>query len=691
MIPLTAEHRALADSIAAFAADARAIETVREQADGSGLAWQKHWAGLAELGVLGVAVPEWRDGGGGGLLDAAVVAESCAASLVPGPVLPTLLGSMLLGDHPACAELADGRAHCAIAHGLRVEDGLLSGTAVAIGGADGARLIAGTDAGWFLVDTAQVALESCRTLDPSAPLATVSLDRVPGEALTPAADPSTLTDVLVAAECAGVVGWCLRTATAYAATREQFGRPIGSFQAVKLLCTDLLCANESTVALAWDAAGCAERLPAAAARAAGIEHAVAAAKQCVQVLGGIGFTWEHDAHLYLRRALALRALFGSGADERVARLALDGHRGSSTLTGEVAQGARDELDSAVAAVSELDDPADRRHELADRGLLAPHYPRPYGLDADPALQLAVDDALARAGIERPDLVVGGWALPTILAHGTDSQRERFVRPTLRGELTWCQLFSEPEAGSDLAGLRTSAEPVAGGWRLRGQKVWTSLAAEADWAICLARTDQEAPKHRGITYFLVDMRTPGITVRPLREITGESLFNEVFLDEVFVPDDCVVGSVDQGWRVARATLANERVALSANASFGDDLERLLGRVGRDADAQVLGTVGELVCSALTVRALDTRATSAALAGRAPGAESAVRKLVGVAHRQRAADRALWLEGENGAILTEDTEPQSTELLRSRALSIAGGSTQVLAVHAAERVLGLPREQ
>lgn len=144
-------------------------------------------------------------------------------------------------------------------------------------------------------------------------------------------------------------------------------------------------------------------------------------------------------------------------------------------------------------------------------------------------------------------MIGWWAMPTILQGGDPAQIERFALPTLRGELTWCQLFSEPGAGSDLASLTTSAVREEGRWRLVGQKVWNSMAVEADWAICLARTDKDAPKHKGITYLLVDMRSPGIDVRPLREIAGETLFNEVFLDGVFLPDDCVVGEVNDGWR------------------------------------------------------------------------------------------------------------------------------------------------
>src|SRR5439155_10213537 len=176
----------------------------------------------------------------------------------------------------------------------------------------------------------------------------------------------------------------------------------------------------------------------------------------------------------------------------------------------------------------------------------------------------------------------------------------------RGEIEWCQLFSEPDAGSDLAALRTAASRVDGGWRLRGQKVWTSRAREADWAICLARTDPAAPKHEGITYFLVDMRSAGIEVRPLREITGDARFNEVFLDGVEVPDDCVVGEVNGGWRLARATLANERVAMSGGSSLGEAVERLLARVV-DPDPVTRERLGALVAQGAAGALVDFRAT------------------------------------------------------------------------------------
>jgi alkylation response protein AidB-like acyl-CoA dehydrogenase len=261
---------------------------------------------------------------------------------------------------------------------------------------------------------------------------------------------------------------------------------------------------------------------------------------------------------------------------------------------------------------------------------------------------------------------------------------------LRGELRWCQLFSEPGAGSDLASLRTKATQADGGWQLSGQKVWTSAAVEADWGICLARTNPDAAKHDGITYFLVDMRTEGITLRPLREITGEARFNEVFLDDVFVPDDCVVGEVDGGWKLARTTLANERVALGAGSSLGESVERLLTLAG-DLDDGARERVGFLVAQGLSVSLVDLRATLRQLDGRGPGPESSVCKLVGVRQRQDVAEAALELLGPAAAAVDDTTSDVSREFLLTRCLSIAGGTTQVLRNLVGERILGLPREK
>jgi alkylation response protein AidB-like acyl-CoA dehydrogenase len=464
----------------------------------------------------------------------------------------------------------------------------------------------------------------------------------------------------------------------------------------------MLCRAERAAAVAWDA-GVAfdharEEFPLAAAVAASLalDAAVDNAKDCVQVLGGIGFTWEHDAHLYLRRAVALRQLLGGTARwrERVAGLALGGARRSLRVAAATVD---DPVRLAVRARSrEIAATAAPRQRalLAEAGYLAPNWPVPYGLAATAAHQLVIDEELGAAGLIRPDLAIAGWAVPTILRHGTPAQRERFAGPSLRGDITWCQLFSEPEAGSDLAGLRTRAVRFDGGWRLSGQKVWTSLAHQADWAICLARTDVDAPKHRGLGYFLLDMTSPGVDIRPLRELTGAAVFNEVFLDDVFVPDECVVGAPGDGWRLARGTLEYERVAMGRGSSLGDEVEQLLAVVRSAAIADEPGLrdrLGGLVADGLAVSLLDFRATVRRLAGEPAGPESAVSKLVGVAQRQAVAEAALLCRGPDGAAVDAATAAPIHQFLLTRCLSIAGGTTQILLSVVAERVLGLPREE
>ncbi|MEU6132570.1 acyl-CoA dehydrogenase [Saccharopolyspora sp. NPDC047091] len=680
----------------------------------------RSWAELAELGVFAIAVPERAGGAGGGVADLAAALEAVAEALPPGPISSTCAAGVLLGrggDLPAVLpEVAAGKAPVAVAAG--------SGRLVAEGGPGGGLLVSGVvdpvpsapDAAhlllaargpdgrdaWFLLDADRARIEPRRALDFSRSLGRIELAAVEvgPDALLPALDTARVRDVLVtlaAAEASGVAGWCLRAAVAHAGTREQFGRVIGSFQAVKHLCAEMLCRAEQIAALAWDAARALDEdsgqhpLAAAAAGAVALDAAVDAAKDCVQVLGGVGFTWEHDAHLHLRRAVALRQWLGGGGwRARTAELALSGARRTLGVGGDLPADVRERRAEVRATAGELArTPAGAlRARLVDTGYLAPHWPRPHGLAAGPGLQLLIDEELRAAGVVRPDLVIGGWAVPTLLEHGTDAQRERFVRPTALGEITWCQLFSEPEAGSDLAGLRTRAERVPGGWRLHGQKVWTSMAREAHWAICLARTDPDAPKHRGITYFLVDMAADGIDVRPLREITGESVFNEVFLDGVFVPDEQVVGEPGQGWRLARTTLSNERVAMGGGSALGADVEALLA-VARAADDPRLDQVGARVAEGLSVSLLRLRATLLSLEGRDPGAQASVEKLVGVRHRQQVAETALELLGPEGAAADGAAAGPAREFLLSRCLSIAGGTTQVLRTVAAERVLGLPR--
>ncbi|MGV9927502.1 acyl-CoA dehydrogenase family protein [Nocardia rhamnosiphila] len=721
-IATTDEHKAVQQSMSGWAAAAQPIATMRADATDF---WRTYWATLTDLGIFRVAVAEEAGGAGGSVSDLAVFIEQAAHDMVGGPLLTTAIAGLVTGgqlpEEQPCGIALDTVAGDETAPGggpaVPVLDGAgtLSGSWKSVlGAAPGTAVLLPVDTAdgrrWCLLgpDTPGLQLEALEPLDLTTPLARVRCTEVridPDAVFTPDYAVEDLLVALVVAELAGVTGWCLTTAVDYAKVREQFGRQIGSFQAVKHICAWMLCRTELIRSVAADAAAAVDsggaELPIAAAIAAAIslDAAVDTAKDCIQVLGGIGFTWEHDAHLYLRRATALRQLLGGAPywRARVTELTRAGKRrttGADRVFADAAlaggetdtEVATDELAAEVARIAAL--PAgQQRGALADAGLIMPHWPQPYGRGADPMTGLVISEELRRAGLTVPDLTIGGWAIPTLLQHGTPEQIERFAWPTLHGEVVWCQLFSEPGAGSDLAALRTTAERTEGGWVLNGQKVWTSLAKEANWAICLARTDPSAPKHKGISYFLVDMRSAGIDIRPLVQITGEARFSEVFLDGVFVPDDCVVGALGNGWKIARSTLSAERVAMSGNG-IGPALEELIAKLpatGRGSEL-LNDRLGGFVADAIAGLLLEQRAAVRILAGADPGAQSSVRKLVGVRHRQAVAEFAVEVAGPAGARATEDT----SEFLLTRCLSIAGGTEQILLTVAAERILGLPRD-
>ena len=394
--------------------------------------------------------------------------------------------------------------------------------------------------------------------------------------------------VILGAEALGIADWAVHTAAEYAKIRHQFGRPIGQFQAVKHRCARMLVAAEQATAAVWDAARAlaggepGSEFAAAAAAVLAADAAVSCAHECIQVLGGIGYTWEHDAHLYYRRAMTLPrpARVRSACIPQLERAACRARPRPATrreIRLELPGGGDDELRATIrtelAEIARLQG-AERNAALGAGGWVLPHMPQPWGRGAGALEQLIIDEELRTASIHVPGLAIGAWVVPALIQYGTPEQQQRFLPPTLRADYLWCQLFSEPGAGSDLAGLTTRAERVDGGWQITGQKIWTSLARQAAWAICIARTDPSQPRHDGISYFLVDMHSPGVEVRPLREIGGDSFFNQVFLDDVFVPDDCLVGEVNKGWRIARTTLANERVSLSRSWTFGCGVPELL---------------------------------------------------------------------------------------------------------------------
>ena len=707
MIGLTDDQRDLAAALADWARTTGTAAITKDSETLGPKSFEPVWAGLTGLGVAGIAVPEGLGGAGGTLLDLAVAVEACAAAMVPGPVLPTAVASVVLDDGTLLGEIAAGAVSVALGTGgstISLTDGRATGECSLVWGlGTSTHVLLPTDGDrWLVLPVDERVTATVATpVDLSTRVGSVVLRDVAvadhEQVVLDPAEVHQVTVTLAAAEAAGIARWALDAAVDYAKVREQFGRTIGSFQAVKHLCVQMLEATESATAVAWDAAAAHGDAPeqraiaAAVAGAVALDAAVQTTQDAIQVLGGIGFTWEHDAHLYLRRATATRMLTG-GTDRwrlTLAELALSGvRRAPGVELGGAADACREEIAPEVLAVAERPE-GERQAALADAGLVMPHWPRPYGRAAGPVEQLVIDEELARAGVSRPEIGIGAWAAPTILQHGDDAQRERFLGPTLRGEIEWCQLFSEPGAGSDLASLRTRAERTDGGWLLTGQKVWTSMAAQADWGICLARTNPEAPPHKGITYFLVDMRSDGLDIRPLRELTGEQLFNEVFLERVHVPDECVVGAVDGGWPLARTTLANERVAMG-DRSFGSSVERVLTVLARRETTDLgRARIGAAVAASATAKALGLRGTRRAVAGQGPGPESSVLKLVGVQERQDSAELALELFREDALLGTGEGPAVVREALVTRCLSIAGGTTQVLRNVAAERILGLPR--
>ncbi|MFI8432631.1 acyl-CoA dehydrogenase [Streptomyces sp. NPDC079020] len=763
-IGITEEHRDVAQAVRGCLARAVPPEEIRKILDAQAPpipgARPAHWERLVEQGLPGIHLPEEYGGGGGGLLDLAVVLEEAAHASLPGPYLASALTAAVLAGAGAAAGTAApgaerGELVRALATGARIgalalapgtltavadgEGHLLDGTAPPVlSGAEADLLLlpAATADGlrWFAVDAAAdgLTVRPHRGVDPTRTTAEVRADgvRVPAHRAVPA-DSALVRDLaatLFAADACGSAARSLATAAEHAKVREQFGRPIGQFQGIKHLCADMLVRVEQARALTWDAARTADEnrvgagsagedaagesaagesadgagtsgsgagargLTAALAAATALDAAYSCAKDCIQILGGIGFTWEHDAHLQLRRAVAARQLLGAGDAHRLraARLAEGGARRELTLElpAEAARH-RAEARSHLAAARGLG-PREARRALAPTGYAAPHLPAPYGLDAGPVQQLAVQRELKDQGIRISDLGIATWVVPSLIAYGTKEQQDRYLPATLRGELLWCQLFSEPDAGSDLASLRTRAVRTGEGWRVTGQKVWTSAAQSADHGILLARTDPDAPKHRGLTYFLVDMRnTRGIDIRPLKEITGDALFNEVYLDDVLLPADAVVGGVDDGWRVARNTLGNERVHMADQMTFDTGLEALIAR-SAELDGAGRARVGALAAEAHALACIGLRTTLQQVAGREPGAGASVRKLIQTTHQQKVAELTLELLGPAGATAEDGTERAVHGFLMSRCLTIAGGTTQVQLNVVAERILGLPKD-
>ena len=561
-IALTEEHQELARVARAFlqANDSRAASRALLEAPHDRL--PDFWKEMAQLGWMGLHVDEVYGGQGFGLAELAIVLEALGFAVAPGPFLSTTVAAGLVAG---CADdavreallpgLADGSRVGAVGLGgdlTLADDGRLHGSAGLVLGAELAGLLvlgAGDDVVLLAADEPGLVITPQKNIDPSRRVSAVNVDgvevaeanRLPGARRT----LERLAWGLGAAEAAGGARACTEMATAYAKERVQFGRPIGTFGPVKHHCANMLVATEQATAGAWGAARAdldrdEAELAAALASSLAFPAFTFCAKQNIQVHGGIGYTWEHDAHLYLRRAIALESLMGpvDRAREAAVRHMQKGVRTKVTIAlPPEADEFREEARATAQRVEALPKEA-RRKALSDSGYLVPHWPKPWGRDAGPLEQLVIEEEFK--GVRRPDLSISGWNTLTIAQHGSTEQVERFVRRSLEGEIEFCQLFSEPSAGSDAAAVQTRGVKVEGGWRVSGQKVWTSNAHLSSHGFATVRTNPDASKHAGISMMVIDLHAEGVEVRPLRQITGHSHFNEVFFDDVFVADNDVVG-------------------------------------------------------------------------------------------------------------------------------------------------------
>lgn len=728
-IAITPEHYELADSVRSLVARVAPSEVLHAALESPVENPPPYWQAAAEQGLQGVHLAESVGGQGFGILELAVVLAEFGYGAVPGPFVPSAIASALIAAHDpqakVLAELATGAAIAAYAldSGLtatRHGDVLvIRGEVRAVPAAAQASVLVLPVAiesrdEWVVLRNDQLEIEAVKSLDPLRPIAHVRANAVDvsDDALLSNLTMTTahaLMSTLLSAEAVGVARWATDTASAYAKIREQFGRPIGQFQAIKHKCAEMIADTERATAAVWDAA---RALDDAGESSSDVEFAAAVAatlapataqrctQDCIQVHGGIGFTWEHDTNVYYRRALMLAACFGRGSEypQRVVDTATTaGMRPVDVDLDPSTEKLRAQIRAEVAALKAM--PREPRTvAIAEGGWVLPYLPKPWGRAASPVEQIIIAQEFTAGRVKRPQIAIATWIVPSIVAFGTDNQKQRLLPPTFRGDIFWCQLFSEPGAGSDLASLATKATRVDGGWRITGQKIWTTGAQYSQWGALLARTDPSAPKHNGITYFLLDMKSEGVQVKPLRELTGKEFFNTVYLDDVFVPDELVLGEVNRGWEVSRNTLTAERVSIGGSDStflptLGEFVDFVRDyRFEGQFDQVARHRAGQLIAEGHATKLLNLRSTLLTLAGGDPMAPAAISKLLSMRTGQGYAEFAVSSFGTDAVIGDTERLPGKwgEYLLASRATTIYGGTSEVQLNIIAERLLGLPRD-
>lgn len=705
VLAITDDHRALAQSARGVVTSSEALVTARHSMDSArcGQASTSRsselWKRISASDLLGLHIPEEFGGQGFGLPELAVVLEELGAAVASGPFLPTVIASAVIaevGTDEQKRALLPGLCAGTLTAGVQVAEAgpRRPGARVLIAAEDPELLVLVEGDDLIVVDSvAADTLALHPLLDGTRPAQLLEPAALEGELLPGAASVlRRLTLVLSAAEAVGGMSACVDAAVAYAKTREQFGRPIGSFQAIKHHCANMLLDAQVSAGLVWDAArGADDPDEAALVAAMAASYAVTGyqrvAEKSIQVHGGIAFTWEHDAHLHLRRATAMARLLGA-PDVLLQQVHALSARGTRRRHAVELPPEADAFRADVRAFRHdheaLSEPQRNEH-FARSGYLFPHWPAPFGRDADPVEQLVIEEELA--GVDRYNLGIGEWVVPTVLQEGTAEQVDRYIWPALVGTERWCQLFSEPGAGSDAAAVSTKAVRTEGGWLVTGQKVWTSDAQNSTHGLATIRTGPD--KHRGITAMIIDMHTAGLEVRPLVEITGESMFNEVFFDEVFVPDDCVLGSENDGWRVAMAAFGNERVSIGEGMVTIEAAE-LVGLLEEYApgDQGLAREVAALLVERHGISMLNVRQALRAVEAAGPGPEGNLAKGFQSEHAQRVAQLGMRITGPSTVV--GEHERLLFDFLFTKCLTIAGGTSEIVRNQVAERLLGLPRE-
>lgn len=739
-IGLTPEQGQLEEAVGRFAARHAAVDHTRgsfdEIAEGTLPKW---WDDLVAQGFHAVHLPESSGGQGGSLVDAACVIEAAATALLPGPLLPTVIaGAIALSadNVPAADKLLSDLAAGVAATVVLPESGNLRANVV-----DGAWRVTGSSGDvlglcsaaailvaarcadgetlWCVVDpaAAAVSVQARGGTDLTIDVGILHLDDldVPDALVLNGIDDDAAWDIaaaLSACAAAGTLRWAVDAVTEHLRTREQFGKPIGTFQALQHEAAMLLVNSELAAAAAWDAVRAVDEAPeqrqlaAAGAAVMAVAPAPDLLLDALTMFGAIGFTWEHDVHLHWRRATSLAASMGpiTGWSRRLGELGRTHVRDMSVKLGDGEAEFRariaDVLDRALELRNDTPSPlgdydhlasGPQRTLIADAGLMAPHWQPPWGVGATPLQQLIIDDEFAkRPSLVRPSLNIAEWILPSLIGSGSEELQQQLIPPTQRGELLWCQLFSEPGAGSDLAALSTRAVKVDGGWRINGHKIWTSSAQYADYGALLARTDPDAPKHKGIGYFIIDMRAEGVEIQPIKTADRDPHFNEVFLADVFVPDEMLLGGPTDGWSLAISTMAQERVAIGAYVHIdrAGALRHLAGEAGPD-QGTVLRALGELDAYSNAIKALGVRETIRLLDGQSAGPASSIAKVATSIMLRRTFKATLELAGPL-AVVERSEPPIVAPYLRLPAELIGGGTRQIQLNIIAQMIMGLPRK-